>query len=87
LGSRVQYRGNPSRRVGFLVEARTLTNFPLKFLYEDWKRVNRALLGAPFKETRSLLLMCLTSKKYKKISTDDEIPNCAHKIIKARMNA
>jgi len=43
--------------------ARTLTNFPLKFLYEEWKKVSKALLGAPFKYTHNLLLVSLASKK------------------------
>ena len=36
--------------------AGTLTNLPLKFLYEDWKRVSKDLPGAPFRDTHSLLL-------------------------------
>jgi len=67
--------------------AQTLTNLPLNFLYEDWKREIRALLGAPLRDTHNFLLVCLASKKYKKTSTDGEMSNLAHKIVKARMSA
>jgi len=50
-------------------------NLPLKFLNEDWKRVSKALPGAPFRDTHILILTCLASKKYKKTSTDGEMPN------------
>jgi len=74
-------------RVESPVEARILTNFPLKFLYEDWKRVSKPLPGTPFKDTHSWRLVCLASKKYRKTSTDGKMPNCEHKMIKAQINA
>ena len=64
-----------------LLRLKPFTNLPLKFLYENWKRESRALPGAPFKDTHSLVLACLASKKYKKTSIDDEMLNWAHKIL------
>jgi len=33
------------------VEAQIIRNLPLNFLYDDWYRVSKALLRAPFRET------------------------------------
>ena len=69
------------------MEACILRNLPLKFLYDDWKRVSKALPGASFKETHNWQPKCLTSKKYRKTSIVGEMSSCEHKIVKSRINA
>jgi len=53
LGLGVRYKGNSSSRVGSAIEAQILKKLPLKFLYDDWKKVSKPLPGATFRETHS----------------------------------
>jgi len=64
-----------------------LKNFPLKPLYDYWKRVNGTLPATPLKLTHNFLLGLLALKKYRNTSTNDEWPKWWHRIEKALTNA
>jgi len=68
-GSCTQYKGNPSREVGSAWELQTLKNFPLKPLYDFWKRVRMILPVIPLKLTLRFFPGLLASKKWRKTST------------------
>ena len=86
-GSSVQYRGNPSRRVGSLSLQRILKNLPLKPLQDFWKEVNKTLTSTPLKFTHSWRPSRLALKKNKNTSTDGRWPKWGHGMEKPRTNA